>query len=105
MINKEIKSKATAAKVAKELVNDLTQELDCFGTYWVKLENVGKYYDVFVTSPQGCSNILTSSCIDRIMRVAKMYELQYNNVYYHIDVVEAEGKHLPAIVFQVTYSK
>ena len=46
MINKEIKSKATAAKVAKELVNDLTQELDCFGSYWVKLENVGMYYDV-----------------------------------------------------------
>ena len=40
MIRNEIKSKATAAKVAKELVNDLTQELDCFGTYEVKLESV-----------------------------------------------------------------
>ena len=105
MIRKEIKSKATAAKVAKELVNDLTQELDCFGSYRVKLTNVGMYYDVVVTSPQGCSNILTSSCIDRIMRVAKMYELRYNNVCYHIDVVEAEGKHLPAFIIQVVYSK
>ena len=90
MIRKEIKSKATAAMVAKELVNDLEQELDCFGTYEIKLENVGMFYDVVVTSPKGCSNILTSSCIDRIMRVANMYQLQYNNVSYHIDVVEAE---------------
>lgn len=105
MIRKEIKSKATAAKVAKELVNDLTQELDCFGTYEVKLENVGMYYDVVVTSPNGCCNILTSSCVDRIMRVAKVYELLYNNVTYNIDVVEAEEEHLPAFFFQVTYSK
>ena len=105
MIRKEIKSKATAVKVAKELVNDLTQELDCFGTYEVKLENVGMYYDydVVVTSPNGCSNILTSSCIDRIMRVANMYQLRYNNISYHIDVVEAEEKHLPAFIIKVTY--
>ena len=107
MIRSEIKSKVIAAKVAQELVKDLIEELDCFGTYWVKLENVGMYYDydVVVTSPKGCSNILTSSCIDRIMRVANMYQLQYNNVSYHIDVVEAEGKHLPAFIIQVTYSK
>ena len=105
MINKEIKSKATAAKVAKELVNDLTQELDCFGSYDVKLENVSMNYNVVVTSPKCCSNIITCPCIDRIIRVAKMYELQYINVSYHIDVVEAEGKYLPAIIIQVTYSK
>ena len=105
MIRKEIKSKATAAKVAKELVNDLTQELDCFGTYEVKLENIGTYYDVVVTSPKCFCNILTSPCIDRIITIAKMYELQYIDVSYHIDVVEAEGKHLPAIIIQVTYSK
>lgn len=106
MIRKEIKSKATAAKVAKELVNDLTQELDCFGTCEVKLENVGMYNDVVVTSPHGYSNILTSPCVDRIMGVAKMYVLQYCfNVSYHIDVVEVEGKHIPAIIIQVTYSK
>lgn len=105
MIRKEIKSKATAAKVAKELVNDLMQEVDFFGSYEVKLESFCSYYDVVVTSPNGCSNILTSSCVDRIMCVAKMYELQYNNVSHHIDVVEAEEKHLPAIIIQVTYSK
>ena len=104
MIRKEIKSKVTAAKVAKELVKDLIQELDCFGTYWVKLTNVGMYYDVVVTSPKGSCNILTSSCIDRIMRIAKMYELQYNNVSYNIDVVEEEGEHLPAFFIQVIYS-
>ena len=105
MIRSEIKSKVRAAKVAQELVKDLIKELDCFGTYEVKLENLGMYYDVVVTSPKGCCNILTSSCIDRIMRVANMYQLQYNNVSYHIDVVEAEGKHLPAFIIQVTYSK
>lgn len=105
MIKKEIKSKATAAKVAKELVNDLIQELDCFGTYEVKLENVGMYYDVVVTSSKGYCNILTSSCIDRIMRVAKMYEFRYNNVCYNIDVVEAKEKYLPAFIIQVTYFK
>ena len=105
MIRSEIKSKVRAAKVAKELVNDLIKELDCFGSYEVKLENVGNYYDVVVTSPNVCSKILTSSCIDRIMRVAKMYELRYNNLYYHIDVVEAEEEHLPAFIIQVTYSK
>ena len=104
MIRKEIKLKATAAMVAKELVNDLTQELDCFGTYEVKLENVSMIYDVVVTSPKCFSNILTSPCIDRIITVAKMYELRYINVSYHIDVVEAEEKHLPAIIIQVTYS-
>ena len=105
MIRKEIKLKATAAMVAKELVNDLTQELDCFGTYEVKLENLGMYYDVVVTSPKCCCNIITSPCIDRIITVVKMYELRYVNVSYHIDVVEAEEKHLPAIIIQVTYSK
>ena len=105
MIRSEIKSKVRAAKVAKELVNDLTQELDCFGTYEVKLENVGMYYDVVVTSPKGCCTILTSSCVDRIMRVAKMYELQYVNVTYSIDVVEEEETHFPAFIIQVTYSK
>ena len=105
MIRSEIKSKVRAAKVAQELVNDLTQELDCFGTYEVKLESVGMYYDVVVTSPKGCFTILTSSCVDRIMRVAKMYELRYINISYHIDVVEEEEKHLPAIIIQVTYSK
>ena len=104
MIRKQIKSKATAAKVAKELANDLKQELNCFGSYEVKLENVGLYYDVVVTSPKGSCNILTSSCIDRIMRIAKMYELQYNNVSYNIDVVEEEGEHLPAFFIQVIYS-
>lgn len=91
--------------MAKELVKDLTQELDCFGSYRVKLTNVGMYYDVVVTSPNGCCNILTSSCIDRIIRVAKMYAFLYNNVSYNIDVVEAEEGHLPAFVIQVTYSK
>ena len=105
MIRSEIKSKVRAAKVAQELVKDLIKELDCFGTYRVKLENVGMYYDVVVTSPKGCCNILTSSCIDRIMRVANMYELRYNNISYYIDVVEAEEKHLPAFIIQVTYSK
>lgn len=105
MIRKEIKSKATAAKVAKELVKDLIQELDCFGSYWVKLENVGMYYDVVVTSPNGCCNILTSSCIDRIIRVAKMYAFRYNNVCYNIDVVETEKEYLPAFIIQVTYTK
>ena len=105
MIRKEIKSKATAAKVAKELVNDLTQELDCFGTYEVKLENIGTYYNVVVTSPKCCCNIITSPCIDRIITVVKMYELQYFYVTYSIDVVEEKEKHLPAFIIQVTYSK
>lgn len=105
MIRKEIKSKATATKVAKELVNDLTQELDCFGTYEVKLENIGTYYNVVVTSPKCCCNIITSPCIDRIITVIKMYELRYVNVTYSIDVVEAEETHFPAFIIQVTYSK
>ena len=105
MIRKEIKSKATAAKVAKELVNDLIQELDCFGGYEVKLENRDMYYNVVVTSPKYYSNILTSSCVDRIMRVVNMYQLRYNNASYYIDVVEAEEKYLPAFIIQVVYSK
>ena len=105
MIRKEIKSKATAAKVAKELVNDLIQELDCFGTYEVKLENVGPYYDVAVISPKSCTHYLTSSCVDRIMRVAQMYTFRYVNVNYGIDVVKTEEEYLPAFVIQVTYSK
>ena len=105
MIRSEIKSKVRAAKVAQELVKDLIKELDYFGTYEVKLENLGMYYDVVVTSPKGCCNILTSSCIDRIMRVANMYQLQYNNVCYIIDVVEEEETHFPAFIIQVTYSK
>ena len=105
MIRKEIKSKATAAKVAKEIANDLMQELDCFGTYEVKLENVGNYYDVMVISPKCCTHYLTSSCVDRIMRVAKMYDLRYINVHYGIDVVKAEEEYLPAFIIQVIYSK
>ena len=105
MIRSKIKSKVRAAKVAKELVNDLIKELDCFGSYEVKLENVGNYYDVVVTSPKGYCNIVTSSCIDRIMRVAKMYQLRYNNVSYSIEVVKEKETHFPAFIIQVTYSK
>ena len=104
MIRNEIKSKVRAAKVAKELVNDLTQELDCFETYEVKLENVSMIYHVVVTSPQSCCNIITSPCIDRIFSVVNMYKLRYTNISYYIDVVEAEEKHLPAIIIQVAYS-
>ena len=105
MIRSEFYSKVRAAKVAQELVKDLIKELDCFGTYWVKLENVGMYYDVVVTSPKGCCNILTSPCIDSIMRVAIMYKLQYNNIRYKIDVVKEKETHFPAFIIQVTYSK
>ena len=49
MIRKELKSKETAAKVAKELVNDLIQELDCFGGYEVKLENRDMYYIIVLS--------------------------------------------------------
>ena len=105
MINKVIKSEKEAAKVAKALAKDLRECLDVFKSYEVSVEPHHMQYYVTVTSPEGSCNILTGSCINNMMLVVKMYELQYAKTSYHMDVVKQGDKYLPAFIICVNYEK
>ena len=105
MINKVIKSEKEAAKVARMLAKDLREVLAIYESYEVKVEQTSSDYQVVVTSPEGCCNILTDSCVGNMMEVYCMYNLQYQRTNYHIDVVESGEKHIPAFVISIGYEK
>ncbi len=105
MINKVIKSEKEAAKVASMLEKDLREVLAIYESYEVKVEQTSSDYQVVVTSPEGCCNILTGSCVGNMMEVYRMYELQYQRTNYHIDVVKSGEKHIPAFTICICYEK
>ena len=105
MIKKVIKSEKEAAKVARMLAKDLREVLAIYESYEVKVEQTCSDYQVVVTSPEGCCNILTGSCVENMMEVYGMYKLQYQRTNYHIDVVESDEKHIPAFTISIGYEK
>lgn len=105
MINKVIKSEKEAAKVARMLAKDLREVLAIYESYEVKVEPTSSDYQVVVTSPEGCCNILTGSCVGNMMEVYRMYDLQYHGTSYHIDVVKSGEKHIPAFTICIGYEK
>lgn len=100
MINKEIKTKAQASKVATEFANDLREKLDIFDGYKVEKENDGRGYRVVLTSKIGCSLILTISCMNYFLEVINAYLVIYKHgIDWHVDAFkDADGRAYPAVV-------
>lgn len=105
MLHKEIKTKAQAAKVARALAKDIREKLAIYESYKVDVEESASQYDVTVTSPERSCNILTSSCIDNMMDIVKMYVLQYERVNYHMDVAKKGDKSIPAFTICIGYQE
>ena len=105
MLHKEIKTKAQAAKVARALAKDLREKLAIYNSYNVYVEESSSQYDVTVTSPEGCCNILTCPCIDDMMDIVKMYVLQYERVSYHMGVAKKGDMAIPAFIICIGYQE
>lgn len=105
MINKVIKSEKEAVKVARMLAKDLREVLAIYESYNVKVEQTSSENQVMVTSPEGYCNILTGSCLENMMEVYRMYELQYQRTNYHIDVVKSGEKYIPAFIICIRYEE
>ena len=99
MINKEIKTKAQASKVATEFANDLREKLDIFDGYKVEKENDGEEYRVVLTS-SSISNILTQSCVEYFLELINAYFVIYKGgITWRVDAFKnADGHEYPAIV-------
>lgn len=99
MINKEIKTKAQASKVATEFANDLQEKVDIFDSYKVEKENDGEEYRVVLTSSISCV-ILTMSCMEYFLEVINVYLVVYKGgITWHVDAFKnADGREYPAIV-------
>ena len=109
MINKKIQSKAQAAQVACELVQDLHKEIDIYGNYQVRMDDTSDTIRVAVVSERTC-NIITFSVVDTIMGVAEMYYKTYPiDVTYHLGVEQWRHDNviefIPAFVFCVTFQR
>lgn len=99
MINKEIKTKAQASKVATEFANDLREKVDIFDGYKVEKKNNGEEYRVVLTSSKGCS-ILTMTCMEYFLEVINAYLVVYKGgITWHVDAFKnADDQECPAIV-------
>ena len=107
MINKKIQSKAQAAQVASELVQDLHKEIDIYGSYQVRMDDTSDTIRVAVVSERTC-NVITCCVVDTIMGVAEMYYKTYPaDVNFHLGVEQWMHDNviecIPAFVFCVTF--
>lgn len=102
MINKEIKTKAQAVRVAKTLEEDLNAAIGFFDGY--KVENEKDEDEVRVqVSSKTCCKILTDSVLGYVFNIASTYQLLYKYVSYRVDYLRAEER--PAFVFCVRWDK
>lgn len=91
MINKVIKNKQAARKVANEMKKDIHDYIDFFGGYLVNVVDNGTDYLVMVTSSSAGCKILTESVVPYIMEVFKAYRLVYGSIGYCVTVVEYDN--------------
>ena len=89
MINKVIKNKQAARRVANEMKKDIHDYIDFFGGYQVNVVDDRTRYFVIVTSSSACK-ILTNSVVPYIMEVFNAYRLVYGSIGYCVTVVEYE---------------
>lgn len=100
MINQEIKTKATAAKVARGIKTDVIEAIGFFEGYNVELVSDTNSYEVKITSSSYCV-ILTDSVLSYLFNLANMFITQYRHVNYSVNLYD--GK--PAFIYSVYWSE
>lgn len=99
MLKREIKSVVKLRNVAQELKEDLVQETSHYIGYAVVV-NVGKdYAEVDFLSGEDLCKIITDSAFNTVMGVVSMYEMMYDGIDWHLDVVRRAGtqKYYPVV--------
>ena len=104
MIKQEIETKAKAKSVAKELADDLLKSVEIYGGYAAEINEEGKPIRVEFYSYQNCA-IITDSVFMDAYKVIQMYMLKYEQISFWLDSTELNGKHIPMIVINVSWSK
>jgi len=99
MLHKEIKTKAQAAKVAKELAEDLRSEMSIYNGYDIYTISGGSDYTVKLSSEDSqCCLILTSSAIETALEVVSFYSLKYQNISYYIGVAGTKDERFKPVM-------
>ena len=99
MLKKEIRSVVKLRNVARELKEDLVQETSHYSGYEVVV-TVGKdFAEVDFLSSEDACKIITDSAFNTVMGVVKMYEMMYDGIDWHLDVVRRAGtqKYYPVV--------
>ena len=82
----EIKTKKAQQKLAKELMAELKDAVECFGNYEVNMVQVDVPHIKVMTNGQG-SGILTGAAVESVMEVISWYKVRYNfSLRFYIDV-------------------
>lgn len=107
MLHKRITTKAQAAKIAKELAQDIEKETSYFNGYEVEVlhDNDG-YYIKFSTNDDYFSLIITATAGAHVHKVIDTYIELYEGIDYHYGVSGTKnGQYKPTICINVNISK
>ena len=100
MLHQRITEKGVMHTVACQLADDLKEALDIYEGYTVEKREWDEDARVLVYSDTHC-NILTDSCVEKVLEVVKVYSELYDCVDYHIGTAEfgmdCEKRVLPCI--------
>lgn len=99
MLHKEIKTKAQAAKVAKELAEDLKSVMSIYDGYDIYTISGGSDYTVKLSSEDSqCCLILTSSAIGTALEVVNFYSVKYKYISYLIGVAGTKDERFKPVM-------
>lgn len=102
MVKREIKTEEQFSQLADELVQDMRDELACYGSYKVIKQEVCDQYEVSVVDANGAFNIITDPVIRDVQKVVGAYDAMYKVlVQYHAGMVEDQGMQKVAIVIVI----
>lgn len=91
MVKKLIKSVVKLRNVARELRDDLVQEMSHYRGY-AAVVNVGKdYVEVDFLSSNDVCKIITEPAFNTVMGVVSAYGMMYDGISWHLDVVRRAG--------------
>ena len=100
MLHQRITEKGVMHTVACQLADDLKEALDIHKNYTVEKREWDEDAKVLVYSDTVC-DILTETCVEKVLEVVKAYSEIYACVDYHIGTVEfgtdCEKRVLPCI--------
>lgn len=99
MVKREIKTAEQFSQLVDELVQDMRDELACYGGYKVIKKEVYGQYEVHIVDAKGTFNIITDPVIRDVQKVVGAYDAMYKVlVHYYAGIVEDDGMQKAAIV-------